>query len=426
MRTLPFPKPAIGLLFLVALLFFLFRGPYRAVRSITPRDFALVYTAARCWMKGDNPYDPSNLSHEFLYVAKGPPALVPEPKSHPSVYAPMAMPLIAALAWLPWAKANLLWCLLSTALFAMSLLLIFRSTDLSIDGKWLLASVLVAFSPTHTGLAMGNPSMIVCSSIALAIYFALVKRWLLSGILLGVAHCLKPQLSICALAVLGIWKYWSPVLISLLVPVVSTGMSVITAPSLSQYWQWCLKLQQNITGSFALGGTNNPSAGQEGSFILLNSQAIVGLFTPNLLLNDAIVWIMGGMIVALYFGFKTKDHHVSRWRDLAFFSALTIAITYHRYYDAQLLLLLIPFMLESWHAYTAIVIALGACLLLLAFPSQATFAVWRGSGQPSSVLGLVLFRHQPLAVLAMSLLLIPWPVKSWPASLLTHRSTAMN
>src|SRR6266513_373882 len=123
MRTLPLPKLAIGLLFVAALVFFFYRGPYRVARSITGRDFALVYTAARCWMKGNNPYDPSELSHEFLYAAKGPPALVPEPKSHPSIYAPMAMPLLAALAWLPWHEANLLWCVLSTALFVMSLLL---------------------------------------------------------------------------------------------------------------------------------------------------------------------------------------------------------------------------------------------------------------------------------------------------------------
>jgi hypothetical protein len=255
---------------------------------------------------------------------------------------------------------------------------------------------------------MGNPSVIVCSSIALGIYFALTKRWLVSAILLGVAHCLKPQLSICALAALGVWKYWSPVLISLVVPVVSTGLSVITAPSLFQYWQWCRQLQQNITGSFAVGGTNNPSAGQEGSFILLNAQAIVGLLTPNLGVNDGIVWLMGAGMAALYFRLSRTDHHVSRWRDLAFISALTIAVAYHRYYDAQLLLLLIPFMLESWHACRPIVIALGACLLLLAFPSQATFAVWRGSGQPSSLLNVILFRHQPLAVLAICLLLIPW------------------
>ncbi len=408
MRTSFFRKTAIGLLFLIALAFFLARGPVRAVRTTTPRDFALLYTAGRLWAKGQNPYDPAALAREFLYNAKGPPPLVPEPHSHPAVYPPTAMPIVAAFARLPWARANLLWCLVSVACFALSLLLIFKNAGLSNTGKWLLACALLVFSPVQTGLAMGNPSVLVSSLTALAVYFALSKRWVISGILLGIAHCLKPQLSICALAVLAVWQCWRPVLLSFLVSLIVAAVSVIPATSIAQYWQWCLTLQQNVAASFALGGTNNPSAGQEGSHILLNSQALVGLFTRNLRLNDALVWILAAILILLYFRFRRRFGDVSRWRDLAFFSALTIAVTYHRYYDAQLLLLAIPFMVASWRAYRPTVIALIVCLLLLAFPLQAALAVWEGSGGTNSFLGLILFRHQPLAVLVMCFVLIPW------------------
>jgi hypothetical protein len=168
-------------------------------------------------MKGNNPYDHSELSKEFLNAANGPPALVPQKESHPSVYLPTAMPVVAAFAWLPWAKANLLWCLLSMSFFALSLQLVFKSSNLSTKGKWLLASALLAFSPTQTGLAMGNPSVIVCSLVALAIFLSLVERFVLSGIVLGIPNCVKPQLAICAVAVLVAWKYWLPVLISVIV-----------------------------------------------------------------------------------------------------------------------------------------------------------------------------------------------------------------
>jgi hypothetical protein len=408
-RTYSFvSKATVVFLFLLALLFFTFRGPYRAIGLLRSRDFALVYTAARCWMNSKNPYDPAELSKEFLYSAKGPAPLVPEKKSHPSIYPPTAMPIIAVLAWIPWAWANILWCLLSLALFAMSLLPILRNTGLSANGKWLLASALLTFSPTHTGLALGNPSVIVCSLVALAIFASLSRHLVLGGMLLGIAHCLKPHLSICALAVLVTWKCWLPVLISLVVPFVSAVTSALSASSIDQYWHWCMTLQQNITASLASGGTSSPSAANQGAFILLNAQSIVGLFTRNLRLNDAIVWMIAAAMIFVYLRFRAVARDAPRWRDLGFFSALTIMSAYHRYYDAQLLLLLTPFLLESWYTCRAIVILLWACLLLVAFPSQAALAVWLPSAEPSSLLGVILFRHQPLAVVAMGLLLIPW------------------
>ena len=398
----------VGLLFFLALLFFFYHGPYRAIRLSQPRDFALIYAEARCWMKGNNPYDEAELSKEFLTQANGPRALVPEKRSHPSVYPPTVLPLLAAFAWLPWANANLLWCLVSTSLFAISLLLTFRATGLSTKHNWLLASALIVFSPTHTGIAMGNPSVLVCSLIAVAIYLALAEHVVISGILLGIAHCFKPQLTICALAVFVTWKCWLPALISLVVPLVAVVASVVRASSLGQYWQWCAMLRQNIIGSFGVEAVNDPGAGHQSSYVLLNTQTVVGLFTRNVRLDDAIAWIIAGAMVLVYFRLRTRTPGDVRWRDLGFFSAITIISAYHRYYDAQILLLLVPFLLKNWHLHRAIVISLCACLLLIAFPSQSGLALWLGSGNPSSLSGVILFRHQPLAVLAIGLLLIPW------------------
>jgi hypothetical protein len=134
----------------------------------------------------------------------------------------------------------------------------------------------------------------------------------------------------------------------------------------------------------------------------------VGLLTRNLSVNDAVVWIIAGTMVVLYFRLRARTLEDRRWRDLGFFSAMTIIVAYHRYYDAQILLLLVPFLLNNWYTHRAIVISLCACLLLLAFPSQTAFALWLRSVNVSSLFGLILLRHQPIAVLATGLLLIPW------------------
>lgn len=399
---------AICFLFSFSLLLFVVRGPYRAIRSSKSQDFAGVYTAARCWMHGKNPYDHAAFAQEFVCRAGGPPTLVPTEESQPSVYPPTAMPILATLAWLPWASANVVWCFLSITVFAASLLPVFRSAELSGWRKWVLGSVVLAYSPTHTGIATGNPSVITNGFIGLAVYFSMMNRPLISGILLGIAQCLKPQLSICALAVLALWKCWLPVLTSVLVTLVAAEASLLRASSFWQYWQWCLTLRQNLTMSLALGGINDPSLANPRSYHLLNGQAIAGLFTKNSYINDVAVWILVGALIAIYLHFRSRTCNACDWRDLGFFSVVTIVVTYHRYYDAQIFLLLVPFLLKHWPTERVIVASLSVCLLFLSFPSQTAFAVVLGSVSARSLLGVIMLRHQPFAVLAMGFLLIPW------------------
>ncbi len=75
-------------------------------------------------------------------------------------------------------------------------------------------------------------------------------RWLGSpGVLLGLAHCVKPQISIFAVVLLAIWACWKPLLISFAVPVASAAVSIMRAPSLDQYRQWLASLQRRHCGT---------------------------------------------------------------------------------------------------------------------------------------------------------------------------------
>jgi hypothetical protein len=112
-------------------------------------------------------------------------------------------------------------------------------------------------------------------------------------------------------------------------------------------------------------------------------------------------------MLALYFyrgRAKSVDHPLI---DSAFFAAITLEVTYHRYYDAQLVLLLIPALAVLWKAgRRRIAMALGTCFALVAFPSQSIFAkVLEPTGSHLSIAQIVLFRHQPAAILAAALIL---------------------
>ena len=78
-------------------------------------------------------------------------------------------------------------------------------------------------------------------------------------------------------------------------------------------------------------------------------------------------------------------------------------ITYHRYYDAQLLLLLIPALAGMWKSYRISFTVICACLLLLAFPLQSVLARWLGAqATVESMTQLLLLCNQPLAVLLIA------------------------
>lgn len=403
-------KVTVWVVFLLAALLFFFRGPYRALRGPS-LDFGVIYSAARCWIAGENPYDNEQMDKKFI-SAGGPANRAPTDKL-PSVYAPAAMPFFALDAWLPWPEALWAWCAISVAAFALSLFIIFRDSGLAATGKWLLGSAILAYSPVHTGLAMGTPSVIACSLVAIAIYLALAERPVASGIVLGVAHSIKPQLSICAVAVLAIWKLWTPLLISVPIPLVATALSVARAQSIARFWQWCLTWRDNVALTFAAGHINDPSPSNFHARTLLNTDSIVNLLVPDTLTARLIVWITGLTLLICYLYLRKRVPHDRPWRDIAFFTAWTMLLIYHRYYEGQLLLLIIPFVLKCWRSERRIAISLCVCLLVLAFPSQTALSVWSGLQHSiSSVSELILFRHQPLAVLVMSFLLVPWSARN--------------
>ncbi|MBV9155413.1 MAG: hypothetical protein JO097_04075, partial [Acidobacteriaceae bacterium] len=139
-----------------------------------------------------------------------------------------------------------------------------------------------------------------------------------------------------------------------------------------------------------------------------SGQTISSLFTNNNHLRQAVVWVFAAALLVLYLRFRNGSRDGSKWRDVAFFCALTTTAAYHRYYDAQIFLLLIPLLVELWKAGERKMAAgLGICLLLLAFPSQSVIAKLLGTDTTvHSLPQVILFRHQPLAVIAIALILV--------------------
>jgi hypothetical protein len=151
--------------------------------------------------------------------------------------------------------------------------------------------------------------------------------------------------------------------------------------------------------SFEPGGQSDPSPRSPVAWQFLNAQTLVSYPVPDRTFANAIVWVLGAALTGVFLlGAK------SRWQAVAFFSGLTLLLTYHRYYDAQLLLLAIPFLVELWPRRITFAMV-AVCLLVLAFPIQSVLA--RKLGFAATVPSLqqaVLLRNQPAAVLSLTFL----------------------
>jgi len=379
------------LLFCTAASYFLIRGPWRAVSRVNSYDFASVYGATRCWLAGENPYDMPLVNRALR--AAGDDNVAPPP----SVYLPTAFPLIASVAWLSWTKARLVWSLLSVAVFAGSVILIFRSCN--VPSRWLLAAGVLLFSPASSGLSTGNPSVLSCGLTLAAIFLALEKRSLAAAICLGLAHSLKPQISLAGLAVILVWRYWRILLLSLIIPLLAAAASFARSASIAQYKLWLISLKNGIADISLPGSLNDASPANFFSYHLINAAAILSIWIRNPAVISVMTWLLVALLAAIYFRFRTRN----AMQDIAFFCTLLLIPVYHRYYDAQLLLGILPFLLGNSKRKAAI----WVCLLVLLFPLQAIFATAFPALHPSSLAGFILLRHQPVIILLLCTLLMP-------------------
>ncbi len=404
-------KLAVAILFVFCVLFFLERGAYRNIWLNKSYDFSTVYAAARCWTFHENPYDAAQLKNQ-LEQAAAPPALVSQQDVNPCLYFISAMPLIAPVTWMSWKPANVTWCLAGLVSFAAALLAILARTRLSNRAKWVVAGLSLLFCPTYVGVLYGNPAVIAISLVTLAVCFALDRRLWSCGILLGIALCLKPQVALVGVGALLMWRYWPPMVIAAAILALGTAAGIFQVSDFGQHWDWWYSQRRNITLTFAPGGKSDPSFANPWSSELLNAQSIEALFFRNALIRDLLLWSLAGIAVIVYLRFRTDHNEIQPWTDVSFCCAVVIAVTYNRYYDAQIFLLLIPLLVLLWCAgrYGRLTF-LTICLVLLAFPSQTLLHKLLGSAfTVSKWQRLIILRHQPLAVIGIALFAI------WQAS----------
>lgn len=316
---------------------FIVRGPVRFLgRPSEWNDLSQNYTASRLWLKGQSPSDPRNFVALWKHET-GSRLDLTDIRTH------LAPPLgglvvLAPIAAFPWKVAKILWLtvlLISFAATAWALVLAggFRWGELR---TLAFVGACLALAPFHTGIATGNPSILVIGLCAVAIWAARHRRDVAAGMLFGVACSLKPQIGAFLVLYYLVRRRWQ----LFLTAVASTaGLTLVAALYLQiRGASWIQDYLHNARGFVTANRIDDFSTANPGRFTLINLQVPFFSITGHSSSANLLAFAVGGLLLLTWFYWIVRrNQHAPELLSLGAISILALLPVYHRLYDAALL-----------------------------------------------------------------------------------------
>jgi hypothetical protein len=321
-------------------------------------DFKAVFYASRCLIHHTDPYQPAAILREYRFDGQvfptNPKLLQAFLHAMPvCINLPSSLVLLIPFAYFPWSVAHVLWFVLASELLTLAG---FLAWDLARDyspgvSVFLICGVLVN---SVILLASGNLAGIAVPLCVIAVWCFFRKRFELSGVLaLAISLSLKPHDAglVWLFLLLAGSAYRKRAFQSLIMTILLCLPAILyvshTAPN------WSHELHANIVTSSMRGGINDPgpsSLNTTGVGTIIALQSLMSLFRDDPHFYNPATYAICGVILAA-FAVRTLRLRVSQrslWLAVATIVPLTLLITYHRSYDARLLLLAIPACAMLW------------------------------------------------------------------------------
>ena len=318
-------------------------------------DFRAVYYGTRCLLEHHNPYKVSEL--EGVYRAEGGQRPSETVQAHQAVVLYVNVPttfiVVAPFAMLPWGPAHVLWLALTAGVFILAALLTWNlGASYAPDVSLFLIFILLA--NCESIFVAGNTAGIAVGLCVVAVWCFLRERFVPAGIL-----CLALSLAIKPHDAGLVWLYF------LLAGGVSRKRALQTlcitvALGLAAFlWlsqvapHWMADWQSNMSAISAPGGINEPGpaalTGGSASTVV-DLQAAISIFRDDPSFYNPISYLLCGalLLAGAARALRSRFSLPSAWLALAAVTALTMLVTYHRPWDAKLLLLAIPACAMLW------------------------------------------------------------------------------
>ncbi|MFZ1012048.1 MAG: glycosyltransferase family 87 protein [Terracidiphilus sp.] len=318
-------------------------------------DLQVVYYGAKCAVQGCDPYKPSDLRKIYATEeARLPFGSIEKPERiAPNNYLPPTFLVIAPLTLLPWSAASALWLtILLASFFGAGFLLVKDGAADAPRLSLLLGCVVLA--NTELGIALANTGVLVVSLCAIAVHCLLRHRFV--GLGQGALVCalvLKPHDAFLLLIYFLIatrgrcMPAWKIVGVTVAITAVSLAWIARVSP------HWLEEWQSNIATLTARGGLNDPGPTGEkshGPGQVIDLQSAISVVRDEPRFYDSVSYGICGALLLVWGAVSVRNRFSTSgaWLSIAAVVPLTLLITYHRPYDAKLLLLSIPACARLW------------------------------------------------------------------------------
>lgn len=319
-------------------------------------DFKGTFYAARCLIQHNDPYkDGAPLrAYSAEQNDRTLPSHVLRQVLSQNIYLPTTFILIAPLAILPWGPAHLLWMILTAGSLLLAALLMWNR-----GAKYspFVSAALICFTLANCEavLATGNPAGIVVGLCMVAVWCFLEEKFVWAGVVcLAVSLAIKPHdaglVWLYFLLAGGIYR--KRALQTLLVIAVIGLPAILWISQVAPHWLPELHanfLAQSAPGGQAYPGPNSANTGS-GPSMIIDLQSAIYVFRNDPRIYNSVTYLICGALLLIGF-IRTLRPRLSpqgAWLALAAIVPITIVVTYHRSYDAKLLLLAVPACAMLW------------------------------------------------------------------------------
>ena len=316
-------------------------------------NFRAVYYGARCLIRHSDPYSPT----EFLRVYREESGKLPQDPDKAALFLravpicvnlPTTLLLVAPFAWLAWGPAHLLWLALIAVVFTGAALF---AWDLAADyaPKVSVALVCLLAANSQVLFIVGNTAALAVGLCVAAVWCFARDRYVLAGVAcLAISLATKPHDSglVWLYFLLAGGAYRKRALQSLMLTAVLAVPSALWVSMIAPHWRQ--ELRANLAETSSHGDISDPgpdNASRRGSAdILINLQTGISVFHDEPQVYNLVSYLICGPLLAIWLvktlGFEASPVHM--WLALAAIAALSLLPSYHRPYDAKLLLLSVP------------------------------------------------------------------------------------
>ncbi len=326
---------------------------YRAADSMV--DFKMLYYGARALLQHSDPYNQRTF-FSLLTRQPGQSAFIGRHESMAlSINLPTTYLMVVPLAILPFWLASAIWSLLTAGSLIAAACLIWR---VGAAHAPVLSGVLAGFALINGAVVVGNGNSagIIVGLCVMAAWCFITERAVWLGVFFfAVSLVVKPQDA-------GLlWLFF------LLAGAASRkrALQVLAAAVLialpAAIWvsrsapQWVPELHSNLVEISAQGGNCDP--GPKGLTtttgtmeVITDLQTVVSVFRDSPWFYNLVSFLVCGALLVIWSAATLRSGYspAVAWLAMAAIAPLTLLVSYHRAYDARLLLLVVPSCAMLW------------------------------------------------------------------------------